>query len=129
MFLKNGFRNVLGTIYCYIATIRFVSIANPTHARITMAQYALSMRFRVPDMANSSQPNYHAYLLRLWRADENGIWHATLQDPHTGQFLRFDSVESLYAYLQQQLGETLQPEPVVPHFAAESSSVTVESNL
>lgn len=51
----------------------------------------------------TEQPNYHAYLLRLWRAERNHTgaanWRASLEDPHTGLRLGFATLEQLFAYL------------------------------
>lgn len=59
------------------------------------------------------QPDYLSYLLRLWRvsgeegapgiADE-AVWHASLEDPHTGQRQGFASPDKLFDYLQAQMG-------------------------
>ena len=49
---------------------------------------------------------YHAYLLRLWNANPDGIpaWHASLEDPHTGERHGFADLEQLYTFLQEQIG-------------------------
>lgn len=51
----------------------------------------------------TEQPNYHAYLLRLWRVETQhsgaATWHASLEDPHTGLRLGFATLELLFAYL------------------------------
>lgn len=57
-------------------------------------------------MPNDPAPNYYAYLIRLWRLNNTAVWRATLQDPHTGQKYLFDSVESLFSFLNQQLDKT-----------------------
>jgi hypothetical protein len=45
---------------------------------------------------------YHAFLLRIWRIDapEQPAWRASLEDPHTREVARFDSLEALLAYLR-----------------------------
>jgi hypothetical protein len=66
-------------------------------------------------MPNSSPSNYFAYLVRLWRADKTAGWRAIAQDPHTGHIFHFDSPESLFDFLQQQLSESPPvPTPVAP---------------
>ena len=47
---------------------------------------------------------YLAYMLRLWKLGdgENAVWHASLEDPHTGERLAFANVETLIAFLQGQ---------------------------
>ena len=53
----------------------------------------------------TEQPNYHAYLLRLWRVDLDrpgvAAWRASLEDPHTGLRLGFATLEQLFAYLME----------------------------
>ena len=51
-------------------------------------------------MTNS--PNYHAYLLRVWRENDREPWRATLENPHTGERLAFAGADRLLAYLSQQ---------------------------
>ncbi len=48
---------------------------------------------------------YRAYLLRLWRVEDNGKrWRARLEDIGSGASLGFGSLEQLLAFLQH-LGE------------------------
>ncbi|MCE7985022.1 MAG: hypothetical protein DYG89_27930 [Caldilinea sp. CFX5] len=53
----------------------------------------------------TDQPNYHAYLLRLWRVETQhtgaATWRASLEDPHTGLRLGFATLEQLFAYLME----------------------------
>lgn len=56
-------------------------------------------------MPDSSRTNYLAFLVRLWRSNETTEWRVLLHDPHSGQLLRFDSIDGLYVFLQTQLGE------------------------
>lgn len=51
----------------------------------------------------SSNPNYHSYLLRLWRDGEHHPWRASLQVTLTGEKLTFSDLYSLFAYLAVQL--------------------------
>ena len=50
------------------------------------------------------QPEYYAYLLRLWRTDEDGpvTWLASLQDSRTGEETGFANLEALLEFLRQQ---------------------------
>lgn len=44
---------------------------------------------------------YHAYLLRLWRVeDEGGQWRAHLENVETGELRGFASLVKLIEYLQ-----------------------------
>jgi hypothetical protein len=54
-------------------------------------------------MANN-RSLYHSYLLRLWSADEQEqvVWRASLENPHTGERLAFASLERLFGFLQDQ---------------------------
>lgn len=45
--------------------------------------------------------NYYAFLLRLWREEEQMPWRASLEDPHTGEKVHFAELEKLVAFLRQ----------------------------
>ena len=49
-------------------------------------------------------PTYIAYLLRLWQAEvqPQPVWHASLEDPHTGERMGFADLKSLWAFLEAQ---------------------------
>ena len=60
------------------------------------------------------QPDYISYLLRLRRvsgqdesqtSSERVTWHASLEDPRTGQQHHFASVEEVLEFLRAQMGE------------------------
>jgi hypothetical protein len=51
-------------------------------------------------------PNYHAFLIRLWRDETQQPWRAELVSPHTGEARRFATPEQLFNYVQQQMEET-----------------------
>lgn len=56
---------------------------------------------------------YHAYLLRLWRVENDGItWRAHLENVETGEKLGFASLEALMVYLQSLGGETVKPQGI-----------------
>ena len=44
---------------------------------------------------------YLAFLLRVWQAnsDDETVWRASLEDPHTGERHAFASLEALYTFL------------------------------
>jgi hypothetical protein len=54
---------------------------------------------------NITPKKYLAYLLRLWQVDGNGdpAWRASLEDSRTGERRGFAGLESLVAYLREQL--------------------------
>ncbi|GIK56653.1 MAG: hypothetical protein BroJett015_23160 [Chloroflexota bacterium] len=54
-------------------------------------------------MYGNPMTNYHAYLIRLWRDDEQQPWRAELVSPRSGEARHFATPEQAYAYLQQQL--------------------------
>jgi hypothetical protein len=54
----------------------------------------------------SSEDNYQAYLLRLWRDDGQTPWRASLQEAQAGQLISFASVAQLVAFLEQQTQES-----------------------
>jgi hypothetical protein len=47
---------------------------------------------------------YNAYLLRLWRVNTgcSTVWHASLEDAHTGERTGFADLRGLLAYLEEQ---------------------------
>ncbi len=55
------------------------------------------------------QPAYFSYLLRLWRVNEAGahVLRASLEDPITGERRGFADLKSLFVYLEEQVGGTL----------------------
>jgi hypothetical protein len=62
-----------------------------------------------PDLTPSTQPKprYYSYLLRLWLPGDEGevAWHASLDDPKTGERLGFPTLQALWTYLQELIGE------------------------
>ncbi len=50
---------------------------------------------------------YLAYLLRIWQIKDDGqeIWHASLEDPHTGKRQGFPNLDALIAFLWEQIGD------------------------
>ena len=55
--------------------------------------------------ADTSRPEYHSYLLRLWRESARGAWRASLQSTTTEQVVHFADVAALVAFLVAQTGE------------------------
>jgi hypothetical protein len=58
------------------------------------------------------QPEYLSYLLRLWRTEGVGqaaIWHASLEDPLSGELHNFASLEEAVNFLQAQMGVKSKP--------------------
>jgi hypothetical protein len=64
-------------------------------------------------MLPSKQTHYHAFLLRLWRAEVTStgspFWRASLENPHTGERLGFATLEQLFAYLLELSEAAEQP--------------------
>jgi hypothetical protein len=56
----------------------------------------------------NEQRRYAAYLLRLWQVNdaEPPIWHASLEDPHTGERIGFANLMSLCAFLERQIAKS-----------------------
>ena len=51
------------------------------------------------------QPDYLSYLLRLRRVSGGeAAWHASLEDPHTGELHHFASLEEAVDFLQAHMG-------------------------
>ncbi|MCE7988087.1 MAG: hypothetical protein DYG89_43535 [Caldilinea sp. CFX5] len=47
----------------------------------------------------SVNPNYHSYLLRLWRDQPDDPWRAALQATTTGERINFAEVSQMFAFL------------------------------
>ena len=56
-------------------------------------------------MKKITQPDYLAYLLRLWRDGDGAPWRASLENTSTGEAKPFAEIRVLTAYLEQMTGE------------------------
>lgn len=47
---------------------------------------------------------YRAYLLRLWKAEQNGqtVWRASLESAETGDRIGFPTLDALFDYVRLQ---------------------------
>jgi hypothetical protein len=59
-------------------------------------------------------PKYIAYLVRLWQVDTRTgrLWHASLEDPHTGERKGFADLQSLFTFLKEQTNDSDRPSNV-----------------
>ncbi len=66
-----------------------------------------------PDLSSEvgPRPRYYSYLLRLWMPGDEGdvSWHASLDDPKTGERLGFPTLQALWDYLQELIAEKEEP--------------------
>ena len=47
---------------------------------------------------------YFAWLLRIWQSGEQeAVWRASLEDPHTGERIGFANLPGLWAYVKQRI--------------------------
>ena len=55
---------------------------------------------------SQNQSSYRSYLLRLWQVGKDltpgEAWRASLENPHTGEILKFSSLERLFEFLADQ---------------------------
>jgi hypothetical protein len=58
----------------------------------------------------SQPPAYIAYLLRLWQVEiqTEPVWHASLEDPHTGGRQGFADLQSLFTFLEAQMANRVR---------------------
>jgi hypothetical protein len=66
------------------------------------------MKNKPRQIHQGQEPTYsHAYILRLWYADESQTaeWRASLEEPHTRERFGFSSLEQLFAFLMEQCEE------------------------
>jgi hypothetical protein len=64
------------------------------------------------EVTGPSQPRpYRAYLLRLWQAEQADevVWHASLEDPHTGERRGFADLARLFEFLEEQTDDPPRP--------------------
>jgi len=63
-------------------------------------------------MANERR-RYIAYLLRLWRPDNDDrlSWRASIEHPHSGERKGFADLESMFLFLKEQLDATRKRDP------------------
>lgn len=57
----------------------------------------------------ATNPNYHSYLLRLWRDQPDEPWRAALQATATGERINFAEIPQMFEFLLA----TLAPPPAV----------------
>ncbi len=55
------------------------------------------------DLVITGHRTYQSYLLRLWRAERQDAWRASLQSTATAQLLHFADVEAMIAFLVAEL--------------------------
>lgn len=69
------------------------------------------------DAEDNRNPNYQAYLLRLWREGTQTTWRASLQSTATEQLYHFATIESLFAFLDARMveGKTAHVPTTQPH--------------
>jgi hypothetical protein len=59
------------------------------------------------------QPDYLAYLLRLWRMEGSAdAWRGSVESPQTGERLGFGSLDELFDFLREQTGKMPKTEQV-----------------
>jgi hypothetical protein len=73
----------------------------------------------IDDILNDTpeRRDYLSYLLRLWRVggdggthrEEEAVWRASLESPHTGERRGFASLHELFAFLEAEV--SLDPLP------------------
>jgi hypothetical protein len=59
-------------------------------------------------------PNYDAYLLRLWREDENAPWRFSLRQVGSERWHGFATLDNLAAFLQAQIDDRSEKIPRAP---------------
>ena len=55
---------------------------------------------------SKEEGSYLSYLLRLWQTESvgEGIWRASLEDPHTRERKGFANLTDLFTFLEQATG-------------------------
>ena len=62
---------------------------------------------------SGERQGYLAYLLRMWRVEEDGgvRWRASLEQPSDGEQFVFGSLEAAFDFLQEQTSERREGSP------------------
>jgi hypothetical protein len=65
---------------------------------------------------SGERSGYLAYLLRMWRVDEDGgsSWRASLERPGDGEQLVFATLEAAFDYLRERGKEESEGSPAPP---------------
>ena len=58
---------------------------------------------KAPGEPNGANPNYHSYLVRIWRDSQRAPWHASMTRVATGEVIKFGSPQLLWEFVQRQL--------------------------
>ncbi|MCC6167490.1 MAG: hypothetical protein IT329_09715 [Caldilineaceae bacterium] len=74
---------------------------------------------------DAGEQRYAAYLLRLWRREQDGgrLWCAALEEVHSGERRTFASLQALIAFLV-----TSCPEQPLPPVTARSQPLDAEDH-
>jgi hypothetical protein len=87
--------------------------------------------------APAHKHDYLAYMMRLWwdNTDE-GVWRASLEDPHTGERTGFASLEALFAFLRYRVqpgqGNAIRNERgqnTAPHGASQGGTISSDTSV
>ena len=70
------------------------------------------------------QTTYQAYLLRLWREPQDGIWRASLKTTADDQEIAFANLDELFVYLLRQTEAMEQPRRKFPSAQGETVMTT-----
>ncbi len=57
-------------------------------------------------LVDPRHPDYHSFLLRVWRASALGPWRGSLHSTATDQSCHFDTLDALFTCLVEQLTES-----------------------
>ena len=65
---------------------------------------------------SGERPGYLAYLLRLWRVEEEGEtrWRASLERPSDGERFVFGSLEAAFDFVRDRTEERSEGVPMPP---------------
>ena len=53
-------------------------------------------------MTETIDPNYFAFMLRVWREEAQDRWRASLEDPRSGERRVFADLETMLDFLRAQ---------------------------
>lgn len=66
---------------------------------------------RTPQGPVFDSSTYRAYLIRLWRDRSEITWRASAQNARTGEITHFESLHTLFAFLERVTTQSAQDDP------------------
>jgi hypothetical protein len=77
----------------------------PNHSPISMRAGQEIILGTDMQLVDPRHPDYHSFMLRVWRASASDPWRGSLRSTATDQSCHFDTLDALFTCLVEQLTE------------------------